>query len=139
MIEVLDAKLRGAIRSGISNSPMLSQTLVERVLADPKTRAERDEKCEVLRQRALRTDQVSRDARFASSWDVYPFNSGYFMCVALRGVEAEATRRQLLEQHETGLIATSETDLRVAFSCLEVEEIEPVFELVDRAVSELRG
>ena len=31
--EVLDAKLRGAIRSGISNVPMLSQSLVEQALA----------------------------------------------------------------------------------------------------------
>ena len=31
---VLDAKVRGSIRGGISNSPQLSQTLVERALAD---------------------------------------------------------------------------------------------------------
>ncbi len=137
--EVIDTKLRGAIRSGISNSPMLSQTLVERALSDPAMSAERDAKCEVLRERAERVDAVAREARFAESWDVYPFNSGYFMCVALRGVSAESTRRHLLEQHETGLIATSEHDLRVAFSCLEVDDVEPMFELVDRSVRALRG
>jgi hypothetical protein len=38
-----------------------------------------------------------------------------------------------------GLISTSPTDIRVAFSCLEVEEIEPLFEVVHQAIGELRG
>jgi hypothetical protein len=44
----------------------------------------------------------------------------------------------LLEQHGVGLIATSPTDIRVAFSCLEPEEIEPLFELLHRGLQELR-
>jgi aspartate/methionine/tyrosine aminotransferase len=136
--DVLDTKLRGAIRSGVSNSPLLSQTLVERCLADPSSVAEREEKCAVLRARAERVDAAARDPRFADSWDVYPFNSGYFMCVELKEVPAEAVRTHLLDHYQTGLIATAERDLRVAFSCLELDEIEPMFELVDRAVRELR-
>ncbi len=137
--DVLDAKLRGAIRSGISNSPLLSQTLVERCLEDPNSAAERAEKCDILRARAERVDKAARDSRFADSWDVYPFNSGYFMCVELKGVSAEKVRTHLLDRYETGLIATGERDLRVAFSCLELDQIEPLFELVDRSVRELRA
>jgi len=44
----------------------------------------------------------------------------------------------LLESYGVGLVATSPTDLRVAFSCLEVDEIEPLFELLHRALQELR-
>ena len=40
-------------------------------------------------------------------FDVYPFNSGYFMCVRLTGVEAETLRVHLLERHRPGLIATA--------------------------------
>jgi hypothetical protein len=38
-----------------------------------------------------------------------------------------------------GLISTSPTDIRVAFSCLELDQIEPLFEALDRAIKELRG
>jgi aspartate/methionine/tyrosine aminotransferase len=136
--EVLDAKTRGAIRGGISNVPQLSQSLVERALASPEVAAERDQKCETLRARAERVFEIASQPRFAESWKVYPFNSGYFMLVRLEGVDAEKLRVHLLDEHGVGLIATGPTDLRVAFSCLEVEEVEPLFETLHRAIQELR-
>jgi aspartate/methionine/tyrosine aminotransferase len=134
----LEAKVKGAIRGGISNSPQLSQTLVERALAASSVDAERKEKCELLRVRAQKVHEVANAPRFRESWTVYPFNSGYFMCVRLEGVEAERLRVHLLDAHQTGLVATARYDLRIAFSCLEPEQIEPLFETVHRAVQELR-
>ncbi len=136
--EVLDAKARGAIRGGISNVPQLSQSIVERALAAPGVDAERAAKCEVLRQRAARVYEVASHPRFAESWTVYPFNSGYFMLVEVQGVDAEKLRLHLLDQYGVGLIATSASDIRVAFSCLEVDEIEPLFEALHKAIQELR-
>jgi aspartate/methionine/tyrosine aminotransferase len=134
----LEAKVKGAIRGAISNSPQLSQTLVEKALAASSIDAERKQKCEILRARAEKVYEVANAPRFRESWSVYPFNSGYFMCVKLHGVEAEALRVHLLDKYETGLIATAKHDLRIAFSCLEVEQIEPLFEIVHRGVQELR-
>ncbi len=134
----LDAKVRGAIRSSISMSPQLSQTLVEKALGSSSILAERKEKCEILRARAEKTYQVAKAPRFAESWQVYPFNSGYFMCVRVKGVEAERVRCHLLDRYEVGLIASGAEDLRVAFSCLEVDEIEPLFELLHQAIQDLR-
>jgi hypothetical protein len=68
---------------------------------------------------------------------VYPFNSGYFMLVKIREVDAERVRKHLLEKYGIGLIATSPTDLRVAFSCLDVTEVENLFENLHRAIQEL--
>ncbi len=136
--EVLDAKLRGAIRGGVSNVPQLSQTLVERALASPTLAAEREEKCEVLRVRAERVYEIANQPRFAESWKVYPFNSGYFMLVQVEGVDAEKLRIHLLEEHGVGLIATSPTDIRVAFSCLEAKDVEPLFEALHQAIQTLR-
>jgi aspartate/methionine/tyrosine aminotransferase len=135
----LEAKVKGAIRGAVSNSPQLSQTLVERALAASSVDAERKEKCEILRQRAERVYAVVNAERFRGYWDVYPFNSGYFMCLRLHGVEAETLRVHLLDRHQTGLIATAKHDLRVAFSCLELEQIEPLFEVVRQGIDELRG
>jgi aspartate/methionine/tyrosine aminotransferase len=137
VIEVLDAKVRGAIRSGISNVSQLSQTLVENALASSSVAEERKAKREILRARAERVFAVATAPRFRESWQVYPFNSGYFMCLAVVGVDAERVRVHLLDRYGIGVIATSPTDLRVAFSCLELEEIEPLFETLHRAIQEL--
>lgn len=135
---VLDAKTRGAIRGAISNSPQLSQTLIEKALANPAIAGERREKCETLRARAAKVYEVVNQPRFRESWSVYPFNSGYFMCIEVKRVEAEALRVHLLDAHGVGLIATAKHDIRVAFSCLEVNEVEPLFEIVHQAIQELR-
>ena len=137
--EVLDAKSRGAIRGAISNSPMLSQTLVEHALEASSIADERKEKSETLRARAAKVYEVVGRPAFRDSFEPYPFNSGYFMCVKVKGVDAEQLRLHLLDHHQVGLIATSPTDIRVAFSCLEIEQVEPLFVALDQAIRELRG
>jgi aspartate/methionine/tyrosine aminotransferase len=138
LLEVLDAKVRGAIRGSISNVSQLSQTLVARALASSSIDAERKQKCETLRARAEKTFEVVSDPRFRSSFRPYPFNSGYFMCVAVNGVDAERLRVHLLDEYGVGVIATGPSDIRIAFSCLEVDEIEPLFEALHRAIEDLR-
>ena len=134
---VLDAKVRGAIRSGISNVPQLSQVLVEKALAASSLDEERKAKRETLRARAEKVHAVANDPRFRESWNVYPFNSGYFMCVEVKGAEAEAVRLRLLDEYGIGVIATGPSDLRIAFSCVEVEQVEPLFEALHQAIQEL--
>ncbi|HEX4351333.1 MAG TPA: aminotransferase class I/II-fold pyridoxal phosphate-dependent enzyme, partial [Polyangiales bacterium] len=138
-LDVFDAKARADIRSAISNSPMISQSIVEKALGSKEIDRERKEKLALLDARAKEVDRVARDPRFKDSWDVYPFNSGYFMLIKVKGVESNRLREHLLDKHETGLISTSPTDLRVAFSCLEVEQVAPLFEAVHSAIGELRG
>jgi aspartate/methionine/tyrosine aminotransferase len=139
VLDVLDAKARASIRSAISNSPMISQSLVEKALGSSAIAVERKQKLEVLRQRAEAVYKVSHEARFASSWDVYPFNSGYFMLIKVKGVDANKLREHLLDKHGTGLICTAPTDLRIAFSCLEVAQVVPLFETIHTAIQELRA
>ncbi len=137
VLEVLDAKTRGAIRSGISNVSQLSQSLVEQALASPSLEQERTEKRELILARARRVHEVANAPRFRESWKVHPFNSGYFMCVELKGLDAEKLRVHLLKEYGIGLIASGPSDLRIAFSCLEVGEIETLFEMLHKAIQEL--
>jgi aspartate/methionine/tyrosine aminotransferase len=134
---VLDAKLRGAIRGGISNVPQLSQSLIRHALESPAIDGERAEKLETLRARAEKVYAVANEPRFKESWEVYPFNSGYFMCVAVKGADAEEVRLQLLDKYEIGVIAVGSTDIRIAFSCLEVDEVEPLFEALHQAITDV--
>ncbi len=135
--EVLDAKTRGLIRAGVSNVPHLSQTLVQLALEAPEIDAEREAKCLTLCERATQVYEVANAPRFAESWSVYPFNSGYFMLIEVKGVEAERLRVHLLDKYGVGLIATGKHDLRVAFSCLEAGDVEALFEIVHEAIQEL--
>ena len=136
---VLEEKMRGAIRATISNVSQLSQSLVENALGASTIDSERASKRDVLEQRAVRVHEVANAPRFAESWTVYPFNSGYFMLVQVQGVDAEELRTHLLDAYGTGLIATSPSDIRIAFSCLEREEVEPLFETLHEAIQKLRS
>lgn len=138
LLSALESKAAGAIRSGISNSSQLSQMLVLAALRSPTLEAERHERFEILRARALRAREVAGRSKYRLGFDVHPFNSGYFMCIRLKSVDAEALRGHLLDRYGVGLIALGERELRIAFSSLEIEEIEPLFEILDQAISDLR-
>jgi aspartate/methionine/tyrosine aminotransferase len=138
LLAALERKTMGAIRGSISNCSHLSQSLVLAALRSPTLAEERRAKLETLRARALRVREVATREAYRESWDVYPFNAGYFMCLRIKGLDAEALRVHLLEKQGVGLISIGQSDLRVAFSCLEIDEIEPLFEVVHQAIVELR-
>lgn len=138
LLAALESKTAGAIRSGISNASQLSQTLVLDALRSPSLESERRALFETLRARALRVREVAGRPGYRASFDVHPFNSGYFMCVRVKGVDAEALRVHLLDRYGVGLIALGEHDLRIAFSSLELDEIEPLFALLEQAIADLR-
>ncbi|RMF87444.1 MAG: aminotransferase class I/II-fold pyridoxal phosphate-dependent enzyme [Nitrospirae bacterium] len=135
--DALERKTAGDIRGTISNASRLSQQIVLRALEDPAYAAEREEKYRLMRARAEEVRRVLADPKYAAAWEAYPFNSGYFMCLRLKRVEAEPLRRHLLAHHGVGLIALGSHDLRVAFSCLEVEQVRPLFDTVLAAEGEL--
>jgi len=138
LLSALEKKTMGAIRGGISNCAHLSQSLVLTALRSPDLSGERRTKFEILQGRARVVREVVYRERYRESWDVYPFNAGYFMCIRVKGVDAEALRQQLLSQYGVGVISIGPSDIRVAFSCLEEAEIEPLFECIHEAIGELR-
>ena len=135
----LEKKTLGAIRAGISNSPHPSQSIVLKALESPSFDLERADKKEILRARASRVHDVLKKKEYAEAWTSYPFNSGYFMCVRLKDVDAEKLRVHLLDRYQVGVIATDSTDIRIAFSCLELEEIEEVFDAMYQGWKDLKS
>ncbi len=137
--EALEKKTMGAIRGSISNSPHLSQTMVLKALESPDFRSQQAEKFALLKGRARKVMQVLENPKYAEAWTVYPFNAGYFMCLALNGVEGETLRKHLLDAYGVGLIAAGGNDVRVAFSCIEEEDVEELFELIYRGFMDLKS
>ncbi|MFO8048906.1 MAG: aminotransferase class I/II-fold pyridoxal phosphate-dependent enzyme [Desulfosudaceae bacterium] len=137
VFDALEKKTAGCVRGNISNASHLSQSIVLKSLKDSAYQQEKQAKFEQLRARARRVKEVLADDKYASAWEVYPFNSGYFMCLKLKTVKAEKLRRHLLDNHGVGLIALGERDLRVAFSCITEEEVAPLFDIILQGIEEI--
>ena len=137
VLNALEQKTLGIIRATISSGPHPSQTFVLRALTSPEFEGQKAEKYDIMKRRANRVKSLLDSDRYGDVWEYYPFNSGYFMCLKLSTVTAEAVRSHLLNQYGIGTIALGETDLRVAFSCIEEDNLEELFDTIFKAVNEL--
>jgi aspartate/methionine/tyrosine aminotransferase len=137
--KALEDKTAGLIRAYVSNISNPGQSIVLKALADPEFRPQQQAKVAVLRGRATVVQNECRRPEYKDCWDVYPFNSGYFMCLRLKDAEAETVRVRLLDEHGVGTIALGKTELRVAFSCLTEQQIPTVFAAIAKAVRAVRG
>ncbi len=136
-MESLSKKILGIIRGTISTCSHPSQTFVIEALRSPQFLVQKQEKFEILKARAVRTKEVLDSGNYDQVWEYYPFNSGYFMCLRLKSVDAEQLRLHLLDNYEVGTIAINSTDLRIAFSCIAENDIAELFELIYKAVCDL--
>jgi aspartate/methionine/tyrosine aminotransferase len=126
------------VRGSISNASHLSQTLVLKSMQDENFRDETREKFEILKRRAGRVKEVLAHSKYHDAWDCYPFNSGYFMCIRLKSVDAETLRVHLLEKYGIGLISIGERNLRIAYSCIEEKDIPELFDTILQGVNDLQ-
>ena len=137
--KALEDKTAGLIRAVVSSVTHPGQTIVLKALQDPGFRKQQAEKVEILRQRAEVTGVECRRSEYADCWEVYPYNSGYFMCLRLKEAAADSVRMKLLDEHGVGTIALGQANLRVAFSCLTEAQIPGVFAAIAAAVRSVRG
>lgn len=137
VLAALEQKTMGIIRATISSGPHPSQTFVLQALQSPEFAEQKAEKFNIMKRRANRVKDLLDSGKYGDTLKYYPFNSGYFMCLKLSGVSAEDVRVRLLDQYGIGTIALGETDLRVAFSCIEEEGLEELFDTIAKAVREL--
>ena len=137
LLTALEKKTMGLIRAKISNCPHPSQTFVIEALKSPDFLTQKEEKLQTMKGRALRTKEVLSGDKYTAAWNYYPFNSGYFMCLQLKRVDAEQLRVHLLDKYGVGAISIGKTDLRIAFSCIAEEDIHELFELIFQAEQDL--
>ena len=135
--EAMEKKAGGLIRGTISNCSHASQAIVLKAMSSGDYAQQRQEKFTIMSGRAAKVKEVLSQDRFADAWTPYPFNSGYFMCVKLNGLDGEAFRVRLLEEHGIGVIASGGSDIRIAFSCLEEPDIAPLFDAMFECVQEM--
>lgn len=136
-MQPLEQKLSGLIRANTSGASQVSQTLILEAMKTPGYAEQKQRNYETLKARALKVKAVASDARYAALWEVYPSHAGYFTCLNLKSANAETVRQRLLTEHGIGTIALGETELRIAYSCLDVSDIETVFETIAGVIEAL--
>ena len=136
-LKAFEAKAAGNVRSSISNASSIGQHLAVAAFADPNYIRQKREKYAVLKNRYRVIRGIFKaHPEYAETFEPMPFNSGYFMCVKPKGVEAEKVRRRLIEKYSTGTIVLSGL-IRLAFSTIPAKKLPQLFANVDAAVREL--
>jgi phosphoenolpyruvate carboxykinase (GTP) len=133
----LEKKVAGAIRSAISNCSQVAQTVLAKALAGDAVAAERLSKKNILQARAKRVYEILSNPAYADLWEPYPFNAGYFMCLKMKGIDAEIYRKHLLEKYGVGVIADGDRDIRIAFSSVDIDMLEDLFSVMAAAARDL--
>jgi aspartate/methionine/tyrosine aminotransferase len=128
--DALVKKAMGAIRSSISNSSRLAQSLLIRAMKSQSYKSQKEEAYNILyeRYRKVRSLLDSTSQGEAGQKIVaLPFNSGYFMTFHVAGGNAELLRKKLLLDRGIGTISIGDNFLRVAYSSIDLENLEDLY------------
>jgi aspartate/methionine/tyrosine aminotransferase len=127
--DALTRKLMGAVRSTVSNSSILAQNLILRAMESPDRDTQKKEAAKLLRERYVKVKEILAHRKSAAI-EPLPFNSGYFMSFRLLRGSAEDLRKTLLAESGVGTIAIDARCLRVAFSSVDIEKLEEVYDTI---------
>jgi aspartate/methionine/tyrosine aminotransferase len=138
LYEALEAKTAGAIRGNISNISHLSQSLLLNVYLKESYEATKKKKYGILKARYEILKDCFKNPAYGDYFEPLPFNSGYFMCVAIKpGLEAEKIRQHLLEKYSTGVIVFGNV-IRLAFSATPKDKLPALVDNLYNACKDLK-
>lgn len=134
----LERKASAALRAGISSVTNHSQEVLKELLLKEEVVSEAGEKNKLLLGRYQEVKKEVYKKEYKDLWEVYPFNSGYFMCLKLKNnLDSEKLRLHLLDAYGVGIISLGNSNIRVAFSCVEKEEMASLFERIADGIKSL--
>lgn len=137
LYDALENKTAGAVRGNISNISQLSQSMLYKVYSSPTYEASKKAKYDILKSRYECLKVELAKPEYAAYFRPLPFNSGYFMCVEpLKGLNAEAIRKHLLEKYDTGVIVLGNV-VRLAFSAVPQAVLPQLVENIYKACVDL--
>jgi phosphoenolpyruvate carboxykinase (GTP) len=137
LYQALEKKVAGAVRSAVSNCSHVAQSVLAKAMSTEACMAERQQKRAILEARAKKAHAILGSPEYAELWEPYPFNAGYFMCLKLKGIDAETFRKLLLEKYGVGVIADGERDIRIAFSSVDEGQLEDLYTVLAAAARDL--
>lgn len=131
----LEKKLMGLIRSSVSCSSTPSQSIALRAFKDPAIDIQKKIYRGILEKRykAVKNYVTSHTSK---NLEPLPFNSGYFMSFHTK-VDAELLRQKILHEKQIGTISIDSQTLRVAFSSIEEDMVETVYNAIYSCAEEM--
>lgn len=133
----LEDKAAGAVRSTISNTSNLSQSLLLEAYSARKYQKEKQKKYRILHERFEEAIEVVHNPNYHAYFEPLPCNSGYFLCIRLKeGLNPDEVRKVLIQKYSTGVIAQDNV-LRVAFAAVPRKSLQDVFDNIYRACADL--
>lgn len=129
LYKALEDKTAGAIRGNISNAPHPSQSLALGALKSGAHESEKERTKTKMKERYQKVkDVLMMHPEYSQYFDELPFNSGYFMCIQLKNVDADKVWQLLLNKYSTGVICYGDKGLfRIAFASTPTDKIEKMF------------
>jgi aspartate/methionine/tyrosine aminotransferase len=136
--DALIRKFMAVIRATYSCSPTPSQNILLKAYKKPTLAASKKAFALMLEKRYRKVRAVVNAHNANTVLEALPFNSGYFMSFRCKGINADELRLKLLREKEIGVIAVDDATLRVAFSSIDEENIEFVYQAIYSAAEELQ-
>ncbi len=129
LYKALEEKTAGAVRGNISNASHLSQSLFLEGLKGDSYNEEKLRNEKKIGERYIKVKEILKGhEEYKTYFDALPFNSGYFMCIRLKGLDTEKVYEKLLNDYSTGVICFSDKNiLRIAFAAVSATKLEKLF------------
>ncbi len=134
--EALVKKLMGLIRSSVSCASTPSQSLCLKAFDDPEIESQKKALRDILEARYHKV-RAYVDSHQSKYLHAMPFNSGYFMSFHVEGIDAEELRQKILMEKGIGTISIDSETLRVAFSSVDEDKIETVYDAIYSTAEDL--
>jgi aspartate/methionine/tyrosine aminotransferase len=137
--EAINQKVLGAIRTTISSSSRVGQTLLYRELSSLVYHGIKEKYARVLEERFKTVKKILETRETGKTLRPLPFNSGYFMTFELTRGSSEELRRHLLKTEGIGTIALNEKFLRIAYSSIDNRDLRALFATIFDVADQLFG
>ena len=138
-LKALEDKAAGTVRGNISNAPSISQKILLAAFQSPEYLQQKQEKYNTLKKRFdIIKNELAAHPEYKDAFEAMPCNSGYFMCIKPKGVDAEELRQKLIKDYSTGTIMLSGL-IRVAFSAVPTEKLGKLFENIYNCVVAMKA
>ena len=135
--KVLETKLSASIRCSISNCSRPAQSLLLKAMQNSEYSKEKAAVEEELKERYFKIREILKGHQDDAVLEPLTFNSGYFMSYEMKKGSAETLRKKLLEEDGIGTISIQDKYLRVAFSAVDIEDLDDLYNKIYKAAAEL--
>jgi aspartate/methionine/tyrosine aminotransferase len=137
-LKAIEDKAAGTVRGNISNAPSISQKILLAAYQSEEYAKQKVEKYATLKKRYdIIKEVLAAHPEYKDAFDPMPCNSGYFMCIKPKGVDAEALREKLIKDYSTGTIMLSGL-IRLAFSAVPTEKLPKLFDNIYNCIKAMK-